>query len=669
MAVATQVVDLPVTAFLQDYAVHMILPTGGVSGLKRNETTEWNITELVTSLSWTDSFDQPAVQLDLTISAALVKKDENPSKGGVQGGKVVDVRSMVACGCGIRVWAAKPLPSGKVLPLKPAKLGRWDKKNELFRGYVFDITRAGAPAGDELQLVCYDTMVYASKNDHDAVYKNKTASFIIRDLLEDIGIKIHPTRFLDIKTKVPRLVTNGMTVYDACNLALQKTRLLTKSRYRLRMEGGYAVLFMRDIKPDEAWLLRAGDSLISSSRAVSIQDLVTSAEIKSDGKSGRITELKGSTKRFQTLAEARYGRMHRIIDRGSEPADKGKDILDTFLKENGRPSDTLSVSIPCINSLRAGDYVKVVDPDTGYDTHLWVDSVSHSVTAGSATTDLTLVKRIEEADVEVVDSEDGESTTTRWVAERDGKNRPIRYRMSIQVYTPVSTNTQQFSGDEDVATVEIGGKLVHTVGKRIKVAANNTSLQVAVTGTHPSGFDVRLSTHAAQRLGLTTGEKAFVSPLRAITTGGGASGTAGGPDTTGSPTTYDTSIREWGGKFGVAPALIKAIMKAESAFSPSAHSGAGAQGLMQVMPATAAGLGWSSREGALTEPNVSIKYGAKYIGQLQGRFRKVEHVIAAYNAGPGAVQRYGGIPPFAETQAYVPKVMGYYQAFLQAGFS
>ena len=333
---------------------------------------------------------------------------------------------MVACGCGVRIWAAKPLPSGTVRPLRPKPHGRWALNNEIFRGYVFNIARSGYAAGDEFTLTCFDSLIYLAKNDHDAVYKNKTASKIIRELLEEAGIRVHPKRFMDTHTKIPRLVTNGLTVYDGCVMALQKTRSMTKKRYRLRMDGGFAVLFQREIRPDEAWLLTAKDSLIGASRTTSIEELVTSAELKSDGKSGRITELSGSTARFAALARKRYGRMHKIVDRGSSPASDGKTILDTLIKENGRPHEELNVTIPCINTMRAGDYVKVLDPDTGMHAHFWIDSVSHSVSSSQASSDLTLVRRIEEAETDTVESTDGTSETTRWVGERDGETGSSR---------------------------------------------------------------------------------------------------------------------------------------------------------------------------------------------------------------------------------------------------
>ena len=101
---------------------------------------------------------------------------------------------------------------------------------------------------------------------------------------------------------------------------------------------------------------------------------------------------------------------------------------------------------------------------------------------------------------------------------------------------------------------------------------------------------------------------------------------------------------------GVDPALLAGLVKQESGFDPNAGSGAGARGLTQLMPATAAGLGVSN----VLDPVQSLNGGAKYLKQQLDAFGgDVTKALAAYNAGPGAVQRFGGVPPYAETQNYV----------------
>jgi soluble lytic murein transglycosylase-like protein len=105
---------------------------------------------------------------------------------------------------------------------------------------------------------------------------------------------------------------------------------------------------------------------------------------------------------------------------------------------------------------------------------------------------------------------------------------------------------------------------------------------------------------------------------------------------------------------GVDPALLAGLIKQESNFNPNARSGAGAQGLTQLMPSTARGLGVSDP----TDPSQSIEAGARLLGGFLKQFHGDEKLaLAAYNAGPGAVQKYGGIPPYEETQRYVPKVL------------
>jgi cell wall-associated NlpC family hydrolase len=104
-------------------------------------------------------------------------------------------------------------------------------------------------------------------------------------------------------------------------------------------------------------------------------------------------------------------------------------------------------------------------------------------------------------------------------------------------------------------------------------------------------------------------------------------------------------------KYGVSAQLLAGVAKVESGFDTAAVSGAGAQGLMQFMPATAAGLGVNP-----LDPASAIDGAAKYLSQLTTRFGSTDLALAAYNAGPGAVSAAGGIPPYGETQDYVRKV-------------
>lgn len=116
---------------------------------------------------------------------------------------------------------------------------------------------------------------------------------------------------------------------------------------------------------------------------------------------------------------------------------------------------------------------------------------------------------------------------------------------------------------------------------------------------------------------------------------------------------YAAEIAEVAARHSVDQALVRAVVHAESHFNPMALSRKGAQGLMQLMPGTAGDLGVSDP----FDPRENIEGGVAYLAQMLARFNGDERLAAAaYNAGPGAVQRHGGIPPFPETQVYVERV-------------
>lgn len=125
---------------------------------------------------------------------------------------------------------------------------------------------------------------------------------------------------------------------------------------------------------------------------------------------------------------------------------------------------------------------------------------------------------------------------------------------------------------------------------------------------------------------------------------------------------FDEHILAASREHGVEAALIHAVISAESGYNPLARSPKGAKGLMQLIPETGARYGANN----LLDPRQNIFAGTKYLRDLIDMFgNDLKLAIAAYNAGEGAVIKYGAIPPYAETRNYVPKVLAYYKRYRQ----
>ncbi len=124
------------------------------------------------------------------------------------------------------------------------------------------------------------------------------------------------------------------------------------------------------------------------------------------------------------------------------------------------------------------------------------------------------------------------------------------------------------------------------------------------------------------------------------------------------PEQWQTLAREAQEIFGLDAALVLAVIRVESDFNHVARSPAGAQGAMQIMPDTQEELGLIDP----FDPRANVYAGSQYLMEQLQRFRSPELALAAYNAGPGTVEKYSGIPPFEETQAFVRQVMYYWKS-------
>lgn len=125
---------------------------------------------------------------------------------------------------------------------------------------------------------------------------------------------------------------------------------------------------------------------------------------------------------------------------------------------------------------------------------------------------------------------------------------------------------------------------------------------------------------------------------------------------------YDNLIEQTARRHGVDPLMLHAVIYQESRYKQQARSHVGARGLMQIMPGTGADLGVKNA-GHLYDPAVNIDAGARLLKQLWTKYKgRFDLVLAAYNAGPGAVAKYGNsVPPYRETRDYVVKVQGHYK--------
>lgn len=227
------------------------------------------------------------------------------------------------------------------------------------------------------------------------------------------------------------------------------------------------------------------------------------------------------------------------------------------------------------------------------------------------------------------------------VFEEVGINLPRVSRDQARAGTPVASLDEAVPGD----LIAFGDPVDH-----IGIYAGDGKMVVAPhTGDVVKIQDITRTPVAIRRI-LSVGGDPSSSGISGIS--GSVDGTDTGRPNDDPAATFRPLFQEAAEKYGISAELLEAVAKQESRFNENAVSPAGAQGLMQIMPATANAL----RINAF-DPAQAVDGSARLLSQHLRRFGSIPLALAAYNAGPGAVQKYGGIPPYRETQGYVSKIM------------
>ncbi len=231
-------------------------------------------------------------------------------------------------------------------------------------------------------------------------------------------------------------------------------------------------------------------------------------------------------------------------------------------------------------------------------------------------------------------------------------------RLGVQL--PRTSQQQQHSGTE-VASLDAAqpgdlvffGEPAHHVGIYVgdgkMIDAPHTGSSVGVHALYGTPSHIRRVVPTTGSTSSALSGAAGLSGLSALSSASGGSGLSG---------PYAALFTAAGRQYGVDPALLSAVAKAESGYDPRAVSPAGAQGLMQLMPGTAGSLGVDP-----FSPQQAVNGAARLLAQNLSTYSgRVDLALAAYNAGAGAVNRYGGVPPYTETQNYVRTVMSNWEA-------
>ncbi|TNM69506.1 lytic transglycosylase [Streptomyces sp. NP160] len=230
---------------------------------------------------------------------------------------------------------------------------------------------------------------------------------------------------------------------------------------------------------------------------------------------------------------------------------------------------------------------------------------------------------------------------TQLVMKENGITLPRTAAQQAKVGTEVPSLAQAQPGD--LVVLEGGSHIGIYVGDGQMIHAPKAGDVVKISKVWETPMTIRRMTDATAGAGTSTG--ALSAALRSSVLGSGTSSGASGA------AAYQGLFDAAEARYDLPDGLLSAVAKTESSYDPDAVSPAGARGLMQLMPGTARELGVDAHD-----PAQAVDGAARLLAKHLDRFGSLPLALAAYNAGPGNVSKYGGVPPFAETQAYVRKV-------------